>query len=363
MENFLNGGIEELEAAKRAIIEEAEKNLASDSAKSALNAKEKELNAQKQFMSDKIESTIKNRRSELEKKHDAKIKEAERDVKEARKNKKDALSKDVNKRVKSENAFLAGENKKLKKENARLFKAAKIPGFCNTRLYYALFVPRSGLDFLLFAFSVIIAVVLIPNIVCYFLSLNTFYKIIVYLAIVVFFALIYFLVTIWTKSGEKGAVIEQGRPNMKAVKENKKAMKKQEKEIRKDEDETRYGLEDYDSEIDRRQEVFAAKNRAKENELRNFDVTVSVQIKHEIEDELVPKIEQLAKEADNLRNEYNIKNREAEEATEALNTNYAVYLTPKYTTCEKIDELISVINEGKASNVGQALEVIKGGVR
>ena len=363
MENFLSGGIDELEAAKKAIIGEAEKNLASDSAKSAMNAKEKELNAQKQFMSDKIESAIKNKRSELEKSHDSKIKEAERDVKEARKNKKDALARAVNKRVKSETASLAGENRKLKKANAQLFKAAKIPRFCNTKLYYALFVPRSGLDFLIFALSVIIAVVLIPNIVCFFLSLKTVYKILVYLAIVVFFALIYFLVTIWTKAGDKGAVIEQGRPNMKAIKENKKAMKKQEKEIRKDENEKQYGLEDYDSEIARRQEIFEAKSRAKESDLRNFDVNVSVQIKHEIEEELVPKIEQLAQEAENLKKEYEIKNRAAEEATEALNTGYAVYLGPKFTTCEKIDELISVINEGKASNVSQALEILKGGAR
>ena len=361
MGNFLSGGVAELEEAKRAIIEEAEKNLAADEAKSASRAKEKELNARKMFMNDKIESTTKNRRAEIEKDHDGKIKDADRDVKEARKIKKDALSKAVSGRIKQETADLEAENRRLKKENRNLFRANKVPGFCNTKLYYALFVPRSGKDFIAFALMIIIAAALIPNVVCAFLSWKIFYKVLIYVGIVILFALIYFLITLMTKSGDRAAVLEQGRPNMKAIRKNKKEIKKLEKGIKKDRDEEQYGLGDYDAEISRREGILADRNTAKDNALEEFDRVTSVQIKADIEAEIVPEIEKLARESEMLKTQAADRAKEAADASDMLASQYMIYLGEKNTTCEKIDALISIINEGKAQDIQQALEILKGG--
>lgn len=361
MENILNGGVEELEEAKRAIIDDAQKNLEADEAAGLLKAKEKELNARKMFMSDKIDSTIKNRRSALEKEHNEKLDTAKKDVKEARRNKKEALSKAVGARIKEEGAELEAEIKRLKREHRALFKAAKIPGFCTTKYYYALFAPRSGADFLIFVVTIIIAVALIPNVVCALFDWRIFYKIILYVAIVVFFALIYFLVTIWTKAGQKVTVLEDGRPFMKQKKAARKELKKLKKAIKKDDNEQQYGLEAYDAEIARREQIFEEKAQAKENALSEFDnYTVKV-IRREIEDEIIPQIESLSAELEAAQEDAALKRRIASEAAEYLASNYTVYLGEKYTVCEKIDELIALINEGKAANVSGALEILKGG--
>lgn len=361
MENFLSGGTAELEAAKRAVIDEAEKHKAAQEASGALKAKEKELNAKKMFMSDKIDSTIKNRRSDLEKDHDSKIRDAEKDLKEARKNKKDALSRAVDNRIKLETADLAAENKKLKRENKDLFKANKVPGFCNTNLYYSLFVPRTGKDFAVFALSIVIAAALIPNVVCALIEWKLIFKIILYVAIVVFFALIYFLITIWTKSGNKADVLEQARPNMKAVRMNKKSMKKLERGIKKDGDEAQYGLSSFDAEIERRQAIFDGKKKDKENALAEFDQVTSAQLKARIEDEIVPEIEDLTAQQQELEKALAQADAQAQQASEHLASQYIIYLGEKNITCEKIDELISIINDGRAADIAGALEILKGG--
>lgn len=360
MSDFLKGGVKELEEAKKAIVNEAEVNLASDEAASAYKAKEKELNAQKMFMGDKIASSIKNRRSELEKENDSKIKEAERDVKEARKTRKDALSEAVKERTKKETADLHEENKKLKQKNREILKEGNVPVFCNNKFYFAVFVPRTGFDFLILAISIVIAAVLIPNVVCAFLDWHIAYKALLYVGIVVFFVLIYFLITIWTKSGEKSQVLENCRPQFKAIKANKKAIRKMEKNIKKDNNEEQYGLEEYDKEIEKCEADLKDLKSQKEQALNEFDTRTSAQIKKKIEDELMPDIEKLAREAAELDTEAQTKKKAAEAATDSLRETYVIYLDEKYTNCEKIDEMIALINNGKASNIEEALNILKG---
>lgn len=362
MENFLNGGIAELEEAKKAIIDEAEKHQAVVDAENDIKSKEKELNAQKMFMSDKIESTIKNRRNDIERSHDSTIKEADRDVKEARKNKKEALNKAVNERVKNETSDLAAENKRLKKESKALFKENKMPGFCTSNYYYAMFAPKGGKDFLVFALTIVIAIALIPNVVCWFLDWEMIYKILIYVGIVVFFALIYFLISVWTRSGAKADVLEKARPNKDAIRDNKKSIKKMSKVIKKDDNEGQYGLEDFDSEIIRRQGIYSDKFAAKESALQEFDEVTASHLKDEIEKEMLPGIEKLTQDIENLKAELVEKKQAAQDAGDTLTANYLGYLGEKYTTPEKIDELIAIINEGKAATIMQAMDVSKGGV-
>ena len=360
MENFLSGGIDELEAAKQAIIDEAAKNLAADEAKSACRAKDKELNAKKMFMSDKIDSTVKNRRAELEKTHNGVIEDAKRDVKEARRKKKEALSKAVDQRVKDETADLVEENRKLKKAHKTLLKSAKVPSFCSSGFYYALFVPRSGFDLVRFVLAIIIAVALIPNIVCALLSLKLIFKVLIYIAIVVFFALIYFLISVWTKSGQKAQALEEGRTFLEQRNKNKKSVNKLKKGIRKDGNEEQYGLSEYDDEIARCQGVLDEKTKAKESELAEFDAATTPQIKKEIEDEIIPQIKKLEEEAKALEEEYDLKSKDARQASELLASEYVLYLSERYATCERIDELINIIKDGKAANISEALDVAKG---
>ena len=360
MENFLSGGIAELEAAKQAIIDEAAKNLAADEAKSAYKAKDKELNAKKMFMSDKIDSGIKNRRSELEKEHGAVIEDAKRDVKEARRKKKEALSKAVGQRVKDETADLVEENRKLKKAHKALFKASKIPGSCSSRFYYALFVPKTGFDLVCFILAIIIAVALIPNVVCALLSWKLIFKILIYIGIVILFALVYFLVSLLTKSGDKAAVIEEGRPHLEQRIKNKKTVRKLKRGIKKDGNEEQYGLSEYDDEIARCQSVLDEKMRIRDDALAEFDTRTAAEIKKEIEGEIIPQIEELEKEAKALEEEYDLKTKAARQATELLASEYVLYLSERYATCEKIDGLINIIKEGKASNISEALDVAKG---
>ena len=65
MENFLSGGIPELEQAKAAIDNTARLTAEFNETEKLLKANEKDVDAQRKFMSDKIDASVKNRREEL----------------------------------------------------------------------------------------------------------------------------------------------------------------------------------------------------------------------------------------------------------------------------------------------------------
>ncbi|MBR3004149.1 MAG: hypothetical protein IKH67_03655 [Lachnospiraceae bacterium] len=363
MENFLGGGVAELEKAKADIMAGRELSIAADEAEKALRAKEKDVETQKKYMTDKIESTIRSRRVELEKSHDEVIHGASKRLKEAERNKKTAKMDAVNARVKNETAELVEENKHLNRENKDLFKQWKMPGFCNTSYYYAMFSPRHAHEFLIFAATVIIAIALIPNIVCLLLNVTTAVKIIIYIAIVVFFLLIYFLILLLTRGGAKAKVVEKGRPNRDQIRANKKKIKQLAKSIRKDDDEEQYGLGEFDAEIEKERDAVAEAMEKKAEALKAFDAETAVEIKDEIEKENVPIIQNMEQEAKDLKEAALAKRADAQEAATAITENYQSYLGDKNLNPEKIDELIKLFDDGQATTIMQALDLQKGEIK
>ncbi|MBQ1286212.1 MAG: hypothetical protein IIY19_07190, partial [Lachnospiraceae bacterium] len=220
---FLEGGIENLEKVKEKLREESGKQEAFNAAEAELKAKQKDLENQKKYMTDKIATATKERRAELKKQHDEQVDAVAKELKEAEKRRKDAKASAVSERMKNETADLVAQNEGFKKANAELFRANKVPAFCNTEFYYSLFAPKTGKNFIFFIITVIVTLGLIPNIICLLIkSDQLILKILVYMAIVIFFAAIYFIIFATTRGKGRGAAIEQGRLNMDQIEKNNK---------------------------------------------------------------------------------------------------------------------------------------------
>ena len=82
---FLEGGIENLEKVKEKLQEESGKQEAFNEAEAALKTKQKDLENQRKYMTDKIAAATKDRRAELKKQQDELVDAAAKDLKEAEK--------------------------------------------------------------------------------------------------------------------------------------------------------------------------------------------------------------------------------------------------------------------------------------
>ena len=363
MENFLSGGIAELEQAKAAIEKAAELTSEMEETEKLLRANDKDVDAQKKFMNDKIEASIRNRREELEKAHDDQIAIAKKDLKSAEKNKKSARSKAVNERIQESTDYLTQENKRLNAQIKSIFKQAKVPSFCNTTFYYALFNARTVKDFFIFAITVLIAVAVIPNVVCALLDVKTVFKVLIYIGIILVFLVIYFLIFINTRSDQKANAIDKARSLRRKIDANNKQIKSMSNSIKSDSDESSYGLENFDSEIQRCNDAIHERESAKATAVEDFNNYTAGSIRQEIENENLPIIEQLELDGKALKADFEQKQAAAQAANNEVTNTYATYLGAKNVTAEKIDELIGIINEGKAQTIMQALDVLNGEIK
>jgi len=363
MGSFLEGGVESLEMAKAKVLEETSKKDALNAAEASVKAKEKELQTLKKNMDDKIASETKEKRAALKKRHDDLVDEANKGLKEAEKKRKDAKTAAVNERVRTETGNLVSQNGALKAQNETLFRAGGVPQFCNSSFYYSLFAPKSGKNFLVFAICAIIALGVIPNIVCLCLKSTTIVKILVYLVIVVVFAGIYALISIATKAKGKAAVIERGRANIEQIEKNKKEIKKMARGIKADKDESQYGLETFDDEIKSAQEMVKAKAADRDAAFKEFEEQTAPTIRKEIETTDLPAITQMEEEFKKMQDEFDAQKADYQVFSQAVFEDCTQYLGKDNMDVDKLDGMIYLLKNGKVANIREAIEMIKGEVK
>ena len=362
--NFLSGGIEELQQAKTAITEAGELQAAFNAAEAAASAKEKDLESQKKYVADKISSAVKERRATLKKTYDEQVDLATKDLREAERKRKAAKNDAVQHRITSETSDLTGQIDKLKREAKAILKDNRMPGFVNTAYFYSLFAPKRPIDFVVFVITVILAFGVIPNVVCLLLKTDKLIiKILVYLAIVVFFVALYFIFFAVSKRNKKGQAIEDVRKKRTEIRENKKQVKKMSKSIIKDKDESIYGLEGYDSEIAGFQQVVNEKTQKRDEALKFFDEQTTAEITAEIERENQPAIDQLTAELATCKEELESARTKAAETAANVTNSFEIYLGKKNTSAEKVDGLIGLIQEGKAKTIMEALDIQNGEIK
>ena len=105
------------------------------------------------------------------------------------------------------------------------------------------------------------------------------------------------------------------------------------------------------------------KSKAREDALRIFEEETAVQIKDEIEKENMPAIEQMESELNGMKVDLEEKRASLRAISETLANNYSAYLSKKNMSPEKIDTMISLIQDGKAETIMQAMDLMNGEIK
>ena len=258
-----------------------------------------------------------------------------------------------------ENSSLVDENKILNAEITRSFKEYHIPSFCKSRLYYALFQPKKKNDYLICVIAIFIFAGLIPFIITRFVD-TTFLKVLLWILLVVFFAAIYFLIYSLTRKGEKNEVLIKARSNVDRIADNKEFIKKRNKNIKADPDESQYNLYEYDQKVEAAKEDYDAIVKEKEEAVANFEAVESVNIRQTMEEEKAQIFEELDKEIDQMKKDMDTRTENLQGAQSRF-AEYSEFFEDKNIKSEKLDELISIINDGNAQTISEAMEFQKGG--
>lgn len=319
----------------------------------------KSLEQEKKVMNDTIQQTVKKRREEINTSYDKEISKAQDRLKKARSKREKAKNQGVKERIADETAGLYTSNKELKAQMKAFFKERHVPGFCNSSLYYSLYFPKWPKEILTVLILFLICFLALPfGIYMAVPERTNFHLFIIYLADILVVGGIYVLIGNKTKMQHMEA-LRVGRGYLDGMRTNSKNIKKVTSSIKKDRDEAQYNLEKFDDEIAQYQQDLNEVTAKKKEAINTFETVTKTILQDEIEHNHKAKLDQLQEEYKQVQDQLKTTAAEVKQKRLNITDHYGTYLGKEYLDPLKIAELCTIMQNGQASNVSEAIEVHK----
>lgn len=320
---------------------------------------ERELEAARKAMTDQISQTTRKRRDEITAGYDKEIAKGQESLRKARQSREKARNKGMKERIADETSELREHNRELKLQLKTLFQQNRVPAYCSSTLYYALYSPRGIRELGILLCTVVFCFLALPCLI-YFLIPNrqSWYLAGVYFADVILFGGIYIAISNRTKVRYQG-VLKQGRLIRNTIRANEKKIRVIIHSIQKDGNEDIYNLEKYDDEISRIENELSQIAGRKKEALNTFETVTKNIISDEIADRHQEKIRSLEqKKAETQLALKELDARIREENIHIMDT-FGPYLGKEFLQAERLNELSRLIQDGSASNLTEAMEMYR----
>jgi hypothetical protein len=357
--NILSGGIENLYSVKEKLMELSDYKENSDILSSEEAKLERNIQGKEKSIIEEVNSTIKKRKDEIEAVYDEQIEKAQTRIRKIRSKKEKSRNVKITERIEAETADLQEEYRQLQLEGKNIFKQSQVPSFCNSKLYYSLFMPKGLGELIIIGAALLLTLLVIPCGVYFFLLpvKGMIYLTLVYFASVILFGGIYMLIDLNTKGKYRSAISKVRIIRNKMI-INKKKRNQIKNRILKDKDESPYGLEKFNQELKDLDNEVNQILEQKKDALAVFENTTRFVIGEEIK----------------LRNQDDLNNLKAEyervsvelKKTEGNITvlsmeiagNYEAYLGKELMSVKKLDQLIELMKNNNLATVSDAITLL-----
>ncbi len=323
---------------------------------------EKELAQQKKELKELKESTVKKRLAEVTDKYDQEILKEENRLKKMVTKRGKAKEKGVKLRIEEETLELVDQNKELKRNIKASLKSEHLPSICKRDLYYILYFTNGIVEATMFALIVILMLLVFPVTVYAFLPLNEYPEIpafaVTYFTLVILIYLIYKFIGDHTK--------KKHEPTLRAVRQmkdqiagNKKQIRNISKSIKKDKSDAAYELDDYDLNITKLKDKIVKIRADKEEAIKNFNDKTQNEIIMEIEKKESPQINKTENKSAQIKVQREALAEKEQQIGLKISTDYIAYIGKEFSEVSKIDELLKIMETGKAKVVSEAIDIFK----
>lgn len=354
--NLLSGGVNELNEMKENLLEMYGYQSKNDSLTDEEEKLEKSIISLEKAIADEVQTTTKKRRQEIDDAFDKQAEKIRARIKKIKDRRDKSKDRKVSERISAETAFLLTENNQLHLESKKILKQKRIPSFCNTKLYYALYSPSCFTDFLVIFGVVLLMLILVPCGIYFFIlpEEKILYLVLTYVGTVLFFGGLYILIGNRTKEKYTDDILQVKRIRSN-IRLNKKKITIIKNNIRKDRDESAYGLQNFDEDLTKLEQESAEIDLQKKEALGTFDHTTSQIIASEIQGINEEKLSSLKAEHEKVKTE----SKNAEEKIKALTikiaSEYEPFIGKDLMSIEKMDTLINIIQAGSAGTISEAV--------
>lgn len=354
--NILSAGIEQLNEIKENLKKLNDNTDNSKHLKEETEKLERAIKKLEKEVADEISQTIKKRRGEIENTFDKEINKIKDKAKKIKEQRNKAKNLKISERMGLETAELRKENNNLRLEAKTIVKQERLPLFCNSKLYQALYFPSCFTDILLIIAVLAIVLLLIPcGIYFYLLPENKIvYLVLSYVATVIVFGSIYLAIGNITRNKYLEKIL-QIREIRKQIRANKKKISAIKRKIKRDRDESGYDLNRFDDELaalDKSEdEILSQKKEA----LTVFDNVSSKVIANEIQELHKDKLNKLKTELGNAKDSLKQTEEKIKALTIKIASEYEPFLGKDLMTLDRLETLTNIILAGNATSISEAI--------
>ena len=363
--NILNGDLASLRVYRSLAQEYDDARAMCSQSASEEKRLEKELSLCRKNLKDNIESTVKKRRAEVADKFDEEIGKSQDRLKKVRAKREKAKDKGVKGRIAEETSDLTEQNKELKKNIKHSLREAHLPGFCGSGFYFMLYFTKGAAEVFGCALMIILMFLLLPAAVYVALPLEKLPDAwtipsfaITYFVVILIVFFIYKIVGDMTKH-KHVEELRTIRGLHDRIVSNKKQIAVIRRSITRDKNEEMYGLGDFDSQIRDIEAEIGQITADKDAALKNFDEISSAEVRSEIENREMPRINELEASYSEMTKHHASLEDSVKTLGLKISTEYEAFLGKDFTDTAKLDELISIMESGRASTVSEAVSVFR----
>ncbi len=346
-----------LQQARETVVELQDLEQRRDAAAEKLRQDMRLLENEKKAADDEIRRMTKKRLDSITSGYDKQISKSQDRLRKAKNRRESAKGKGVKERIADETAGLREENRRIRLQIKTLFQEHNVPRICNTRLYYALFLPRWPMDLLILLLTVVICFFALPGGIYLLIPNRKPFMLLLLCAVcVLLFGVIYVLVGADTKSAHMDT-LKEGREMRGQIRANQKKIRSVTRTIKRDLNEDVYDLGPYDDEIARLRQELSDLTSKKKEAVNTFETVTKNVIYDEIMESHSAKLETLSASVQQGDREYKELEAAVKDRELRLTERYAPYLGHEFLTTERLDALLDIMKNGNAVNLTDAIQV------
>ncbi|MBQ9608635.1 MAG: hypothetical protein IJV15_04220 [Lachnospiraceae bacterium] len=329
----------------------------------------KNIASEEKSIADEIASTIKKRKQELSDTYDERLDDNRLRRKKVENKRGKKKNQQMNERIDEETKDIREENRELEVELKTILKKNKVSSFCSSRLYYYMFMPKGTDEIIGMIISFIICFICIPSAVMLIFkkavlskkeNINMAFWCVFIVAIVFIILLIIYFAVYSTTKMRHSEILKEARAIRDRVKANNKHAEAIRNSITKDNDESKYNLSSYDKKIDELDKEADKISDEKQAALKLFEQDTKQVITDEINGRRLPELDRMKSEKKELEEKITLGEKKYSEKVLQITNKYARYIGEDLCKEDKLSDLISLMEEGQADTVSEAINLYKG---
>ena len=329
----------------------------------------KNIGAEEKSIADEIASTIKKRKQEISATYDDRLDDNRARKKKVASKRDKKKNQRMNERIEDETKHIKENNRDLEVELKTLLKKNKVPSYCSTKLYFIMFNPHGMGEIFAMLLSFLVYFAGIPGLVALLVKnfylegkkdINEAFWVVLIVALgVILQLIIYFLIFNSTKV-KHGDVMAQARSIRDKMKANDRQADAIKVSINKDKDESAYNLDSYDEKMAKLDEEADTIGDEKKEALKVFEEKTKQLIIDEINGRRLQTLEDMKAEKKELEEKITKGEKMYSDKVLQITKDYASYLGEDMCKQDKLNDLISLMADGEAETVSQAISLYKG---